>query len=1299
MKSFPGLLSLSTCMRLFVLALCCGCAAQAQTLPTRLVTQPVDESNLRVLRGTVHPLAQPVYDQGPAPDSLATQRMLLILNRPPEREAALQQFLAGAHAKGSPSYHQWLTPEQFGQQFGPSDADIQVAATWLSTHGFSVSKITQSKRYIEFSGTAGQIREAFHTQIDQYSVKNETHYANATNISIPESLAPLVLGVSPFNNFNAKPYVKVQGPALYSRSTKKTTPQWTIPNPFGTPNPNAFSVAPEDFATQYDLGPLYAAGVNGAGQTIGIINESNIDLTLVNSYRQLFNLSNNPPEVIIDGEDPGTISDIDIEAYLDVELSGAVAPNATINLYISNGGGLEDPLALAALRAIEDNQASVLSVSFGNCESELLVAGNQLWSGLWEQAAAQGQTVLVATGDSGAACFFGIGVSGLASTPWDVAVGGTDFFYSDYATGGASALTLWNQTNDANLGSLKAPLPEQVWNDPFGLDVISDGAERNEFGAGGGGPSNCGQPAPSNECVGYPKPSWQTGPGVPADSARDIPDVSLFASNGANLSAYAICAVEGECAAGAGPEVEVFLVGGTSASTPAMAGIMALVNQKYGRQGQADFTLYPLAQQKPAAFHDITMGSNEDLCQTDQPTCVDNISIVYSAGPNYDPASGLGSVDANLLVSGWNSVTFLPTSTTLKLSSTKFTHGTAITASATVAPESGSGSPSGAVAIVTDSSLPSSQGQGTLALSGGTGSMSIDFLPGGTYNVTARYAGDGIFGSSTSAPVSVTVKPETSNINFNIFNQNQQPIASSNQTGFYGQPAILTVQPTGSTKTGVNNSDGKATGSATFTLDSTTQVEPLNATGLASWTTQVLSVGMHTASATYSGDASFDSSTATPVTFTVAKGQVALDVFPAVAAGNLGAFGPSISTGGSLTVSVTAGQFFAGPSGTVAPTGSAQVCLGQAEEVCLNPNYTQTATLTSPSGVNSQTSAGTVTFTNLATGQYFLTVQYNGDPNWHSAGLLYSDPFTVAVPPAPPVASTTTLTITPTSISGNQTATLLATVTGPAKATIAPTGTINFVDNNSSSVFFFLNDLLPGPGATGTFQITLPSNSFWANGANQITAVYSGDSNYKGSTSAAVTINVTQTVGDFSFAPQVAEIVVPSGGSGTAGLNLGSLGGFSGNVSLTCAPSSAALGCALSPAMAPLNATGTGHSMLTVNAFVPSQSAGARGTDMPGLQTPRARLGFGGLLAMCMAMVSLPFLMGSSTRRRKFMAPAILAVFAIFIFQVACGGHSGGTVTPPPPGTTNTPAGTYSVVITAAANGVIHNAKVTVVVQ
>jgi subtilase family serine protease len=248
------------------------------------------------------------------------------------------------------------------------------------------------------------------------------------------------------------------------------TPQFT--NPEGMTN--VYALAPEDFATQYDLGPLYKTGTNGAGQTIGIINESNIDLTLANAYRELFNLSNNPPQLVIDGADPGQLGGVDVEAYLDVEVSGAVAPGATLNLYIANGSDVQVPLALAALRAIEDNQAAVLSVSFGECEKNLGEAGKQLWSGLWEQAAAQGQTVFVSSGDSGSAgcdpagtleATGGLAVNGLASSGWNVAVGGTDFYYSDYLSGAPSAATLWNQTNDSSDGSLIAPLPEQPWNE------------------------------------------------------------------------------------------------------------------------------------------------------------------------------------------------------------------------------------------------------------------------------------------------------------------------------------------------------------------------------------------------------------------------------------------------------------------------------------------------------------------------------------------------------------------------------------------------------------------------------------------------------------------------------------------------------------------------------------------------------------------------------------------------------------------------------------------------------------------
>ena len=406
--------------------------------------------------------------------------------------------------------------------------------------------------------------------------------------------------------------------------------------------------------------------MTGAGVTIGIIDVSNIDLSLVNDYRSVFGLNGHAVQVVLDGGDPGASSS-DVESYLDVEMAGAVAPAATVNLYLSAGSPYQDPLALAALRAIEDNQADVLSISWGAGEQELGTSGNQVWNALWEQAAAQGQTVLVATGDYGQtpdtnylyqASLAGPAVNGLASTPWNIAVGGTDFYYSDYATGAPSASTFWNATNDpVTKGSLKTPITEQVWNDAYGLDAFRNGAY-----AAGGGASNCTNVnAITGGCVsGYAKPAWQTGPGVPADGVRDIPDVSLFASNGANYSAFVTCDSEGDCAPDASGNFNFDLVGGTSGSTPAMAAIMALVVQKYGRQGQADTVLYPLAQQKPTAFHDVTLGGNWDMCVQGDADCTLNAgsgqgeSTVYSAAVGFDLASGWGSVDAANLVNNWN---------------------------------------------------------------------------------------------------------------------------------------------------------------------------------------------------------------------------------------------------------------------------------------------------------------------------------------------------------------------------------------------------------------------------------------------------------------------------------------------------------------------------------------------------------------------------------------------------------------------------------------------------------------------
>jgi subtilase family serine protease len=866
---------------LIVLVVAPAVPVAAQNPARSLIDRPIDESQRTTLYGAGNPLALTRYDQGEVDNSFSTTRVLLMLNRPPEREAALEQYLAEVHSKGSPSYHHWLTPQQFGKQFGPAETDIQTVTIWLGAKGFRVAKISQGKQFIEFSGVAGQLRDAFQAEIHQYNVNGEIYYANSRGISVPTALAAVVRGLAPLDNFAFKSYVESGGKGHYSKLTRKVTPDWTVPNPFGSPNPLGFLVSPEDLATQYDITPLYQSGTNGAGQTIGIIDASNIDLALVSDFQQLFGLASNPPQVIIDGDDPGDVPIADVEAYLDVEISGAIAPKSTINLYISDGGSVASPLVFAAMRAVDDNTASVLSASFGECEPLLGESGNQFFGSLWEQAAAQGQTVMVAAGDAGPSCngVAGISVSGVASTPWNVAVGGTDFYYSDYATGGASVPSFWNPTNDADLGSLKASLQEQAWNDGFGLDVIPDGFEFGQTGAGGGGASSCATSTTNTgACIaGYPKPSWQTGTDLPADGVRDIPDVSWFASNGANLSSYAICAFEGQCDQATPSDEEITFVGGTSASAPAMAGIMALVNQKFGRQGQADFTFYPLAKQKPTAFHDITLGGNSVPCSSGETDCANEGQIsdqttVYSAGTGYDLATGLGSIDANVLVTNWDSISFKPTTTTLGLSPTTITHGSPVKVTTTVAGTSGNGTPSGDVAILTDSPEPSSQSQTFLTLSGGAGSTNVSFFPGGTYQVSANYGGDGTFGASTSAPVMLTVSAEKSVMSIEVVNNNTGYAASGFSVS-YDTPLSVNVLPTSVTGATGGASDGIATGTATFQVDSTSATVPLDAEGLADYSPPTLAVGSHTVNASYSGDASYNPSAAAPITFMVAKGK------------------------------------------------------------------------------------------------------------------------------------------------------------------------------------------------------------------------------------------------------------------------------------------------------------------------------------------------------------------------------------------------------------------------------------------
>ena len=501
----------------------------AQTGPASRIIQPISDAVRVTLKGNVHPLAQARFDRGTVPDSFPASRMVLLLQRSPEREAALQQFLQDAHSPGSATFHKWIKPDQFGERYGLTDAEIAAVSGWLQEHGFSVSRISRAKTAIEFSGTAGGVRSAFHTQVHAYLVNGQEHYANDVDPQVPAALAPVIAGITPINDFRPKSYVKDFGKAVYDSRSKKFVPDWTFPA-----GQDELELGPGDFALQYDLGPLYAAGITGSGITIGLIGASNVDPTAVANYRSFFGLPANPLNVVIDGADPGENYAAG-ESYLDVELSGAVAPGATITLYTAADTSVQSGLYLAAQRAVDDDQASILSTSYGLCEQDLGSAGNQFWYSLWEQAAAQGQTSFVSAGDGGPAgcddfnndqpAQYGIAMNGFSSTPWNVSVGGTDFYYSSY-NGNSSAQqtqleTYWDTVQTIfPTTSLLQPVPEQTWNEPFGLNLADGGVYNSGIPtivAGSGGPSNCATGTDATDgtysscSAGYPEPSWRTG--------------------------------------------------------------------------------------------------------------------------------------------------------------------------------------------------------------------------------------------------------------------------------------------------------------------------------------------------------------------------------------------------------------------------------------------------------------------------------------------------------------------------------------------------------------------------------------------------------------------------------------------------------------------------------------------------------------------------------------------------------------------------------------------------------------------
>jgi trimeric autotransporter adhesin len=1189
-------------------------AVRSTTGVASRLTSPIVEGSRVTLQGAIHPLANKANDRGVLPDGTKLERMQIVLKRSDEQESSLKRLVNDLHSAGSASYHKWLTPEQFGKQFGPSDDDVAKLESWLQAQGFTITKLSPGRQVLEVSGTAGQLKNTFHAEMHQYSVAGLTRYANANAPDVPAALAPVFGGFVSLNNFRFKNHVRVLGKAQMNASTHEATPSWTIGNSSG----NNLILSPADFAVQYDL----PSNTKGDNQTVAIINESNINVELVNQYRSLFGLSVNPPQVIIDGNDPGVDginspfgpNNASVEAYLDVEVAGSVAPNAQIDLVIANDTAVDSGLTLAMEHAVFTNVAPVLSLSFGGCEAAQ-GSFNTFISALWEQAAAQGQTVLVSTGDSGSAgcdngTQFAVGgqaVNGLASTPYNVAVGGTDFYY---ANGSSDFGTYWNLTpsNSTPVVSIKSHVPEQPWNNSqYGLNVYNYYAENQAttIAAGSGGASTLGVDNSSGTPTSpYPKPSWQTGvTGIPADNARDLPDLALFAANGANNTYYPICAADADCIPVSSGFVQISGVGGTSASTPAFAGIMALINQKYGAQGQANYVLYPLAKQYPTSFNDVTVGniavpcatvtvyttnSNGNVTGTYPPKqcksvsspisvvdstyisgtstgatpegelSVDGTNPAYAATTGYDLATGLGTVDASNLIANWGKITLAPSTTTLTPSATTFAHGTSITVSGGV---TGTTTPTGDVSLITTSTEPNNQGEDFFTLDGsGSYKGGVNFLPGGSYNIYGYYAGNGVVGPSQSTPVAITVTPENSTTTLKAYDLLNSVTIASGSTVTYGSPNALSA--TASTSSGGSPTTAP-TGSITFLDGSTTlATAALNANGNAGYS-GAFAIGSHSITAAFSGDGSYNTSTSAATTFTVAKNTPTI-VAPFVA--NADQNGNPVN--GQVTYIVVQVENSQSTSGSaLAPTGTISI-------TGLPSGSTTTATLVP--GVdpynNSPQGTGYFTVPASASGNYSITVNYPGDSNYNSTSGSETITFDTG---AGTIATTTTAV--PSATTTSPTSNLAVAVTVTSSGGTAPTGvvgvyasqyligsaTLTSASSNSSSAAVYLN-------SAALFQ-----------GSNQVSVQYypTNGSSFK---SSATVITLTNPLSDFAMVPVSTILSIPTAGTQTDAINLSSTNGFAGAVSLSCS-ASGGVTCSLSPATTTLASGGQGSTTLTVN--------------------------------------------------------------------------------------------------------------------
>jgi hypothetical protein len=1129
----------------------------AQTAPR--ITTPVNESSLVTLTGNVSSRARAEFDLGAASPSTRLSHVRLMLSRSSAQEAALNKYLAELQDKSSPNYHKWLTPAQFGKLYGPADSDIAAIVAWLQSRGLRVDGVSSGRTNIAFSGSVAQIELAFHTSIHSYQANGEQFFSNNSNPKIPAALAGVVSGVARLNTIRPRPQHVAGRSGMFDPSTHRLKaampssarrPRAEYSTGSGATNdPYMLFMVPGDAATIYDtpntmLNANFTSGTNitGSGVTIGVGGDAAIQSSTVAAYRNLFLGDANLP--IITNVD-GTTSTVDTdEAYIDTELAGALAPGATIHFYTAS------TLDVAIEQMLADNSVDIFSLSFGECELQLTTPENALINGWWQQAATQGIAVTVATGDNGSAgcdvnsptdaiASNGLMVSGYASTPYNIAVGGTDLI------GLLDQTTFTTYVLNPNDPKANAPatlyrtalqyIPESTWNDSTVTDGLLDNNVQftdpmvgTNINAGSGGSSNCSTNTSTDAAIGtctsgYAKPAWQTGIGVSTtDGVRDIPDISLMSGAGGDNAAWLVCTDEpwpdattnkmpANCAKQTDGTFPFFGFGGTSTAAPAFAGILAIVQQSNnkGRLGQAAkqlYDLYNLATTTPSAaliFNDITVGNNSVYCLNPavgtSPDCALNSAggyflTGYDTSIGYDLATGLGSVDVNQLIAYWGTATGdSPVTVTVTPASTTVDTIHSLNVSVAVADPSNLGTPYGSVTISGGgyvAPLPAttvdSFGNATLTIPAGA-------LKAGAVTLSVLYNGDTTDGTYSvgTGTASVTVTKVASSLTVT--------------------PASTTIAPSASlVVTGtVSGAGPKPTGTVTLTSGSYTSAATTLTAGTYSITIPPNSLALGTATLTvnYSGDNIYNTS---PGTGSVTVPGFTLSATPlTITAG--------ATTGNASTLTVTPVAGYAGAVTFTATVTSAPSGAVSAPTLTISPSTltftsgsatAQTAQVTVattpiPSYVRAPGSSGVAWF-KAAGGTTILGLLFFFLPLGTRRGrkilgvlaLVFAVGFTIAGCGGSGSGggggqkTTPSVTVSPAkgAIATSDTLSVAVSVSG---GTSAATGTVTLTSGSYSSSATSL--------ASGAATIVVPAGKLPV-GTQTLTASYSGDSNFNTAT-------------------------------------------------------------------------------------------------------------------------------------------------------------------------------------------------------